>query len=435
MSTKKCIIGLIQQVENGAYSNIVLNETFKKNNMTSGEKSFVTEVFYGVLRNQIFIDHMLALLTKNIKKVWIKNLLRLSIYQITFMRSDNAGVVYEAAELTKQKYGLPVSKFVNAVLRQYLRIYEAEIEKLKNEKAFNILYSYPLWFCDFLKKEYGENFEATIESYKKVPYTSFRINTLKYTEAEFENLLKENNINIIKKVETVYYVDNGSLISSSEFIEGKIIIQDGSYLAAKNLEPKENEKVLDICAAPGSKTVLLAELMKNKGEILALDIHPHKIKLIESNAKKLGIDIIKAMTLDARKVNMQGKKFNKILVDAPCSGYGVIRKKPEILVNAKPEKNSELASLQLEILLAAADILEDDGAIIYSTCTINSQENTENIKKFLALRKDFCVDKLSIAENVSGSYDDCGGFLVDYKEEIMDSFYIARLIKNRKEKD
>lgn len=132
--------------------------------------------------------------------------------------------------------------------------------------------------------------------------------------------------------------------------------------------------------------------------------------MIESNAKKLGIDIIKAMTLDARKVNMQGKKFNKILVDAPCSGYGVIRKKPEILVNAKPEKNSELASLQLEILLAAADILEDDGAIIYSTCTINSQENTENIKKFLALRKDFCVDKLSIAENVSGGYDDCGGF-------------------------
>lgn len=127
-------------------------------------------------------------------------MLRLSIYQITFMRSDNAGVVYEAAELTKQKYGLPVSKFVNAVLRQYLRIYEAEIEKLKNEKAFNILYSYPLWFCDFLKKEYGENFEATIESYKKVPYTSFRINTLKYTEAEFENLLKENNINIIKKL-------------------------------------------------------------------------------------------------------------------------------------------------------------------------------------------------------------------------------------------
>ena len=166
--------------------------------------------------------------------------------------------------------------------------------------------------------------------------------------------------------------------------EGKIIAQDASsYLAAKNLGVKPNDLVLDVCAAPGGKTAVLAEEMKNKGEIIAIDIHQHKKKLIEENMKKLGIDIVKATVLDARNVNKQGRKFDKILVDVPCSGYGVIRKKPEILYTKNRENVEELASLQLEILNSAADILKDGGELIYSTCTIISQENTENVEKFL----------------------------------------------------
>ena len=231
------------------------------------------------------------------------------------------------------------------------------------------MYSIPQYFCDILEKQYGsENLNQAIISLKKIPYLSVRVNKLKYSEEEFEEFLKERDIQIIKKVDTVYYVNSGLIINSKEFKEGKIIAQDASsYLAAKNLGVKPDDLVLDICAAPGGKTAVLAEEMENKGEIIAIDIHQHKKKLIEENMKKLGIDIVKATVLDARNVNKQGRKFDKILVDVPCSGYGVIRKKPEILYTKNRENVEELASLQLEILNSAADILKDGGELIYST--------------------------------------------------------------------
>ena len=250
---------------------------------------------------------------------------------------------------------------------------------------------------------------------------------------EFEEFLKEKDIQIIKKVDTVYYVNSGLIINSEEFKTGKIIAQDASsYLAAKNLEVIPNELVLDICAAPGGKTAVLAENMENRGEIIAIDIHQHKIKLIDTNMKKLGIDIVKATVMDARNVNKQGRKFDKILVDVPCSGYGVIRKKPEILYSKNRENIEELAKLQLEILNSAADILKDGGELIYSTCTITDEENTNNIEKFLKEREEFKVEKLYIPKNVSGDYDSLGGFCINYKEEIMDNFYIIKLKKGEK---
>ena len=193
-----------------------------------------------------------------------------------------------------------------------------------------------------------------------------------------------------------------------------------------------NELVLDICAAPGGKTAVLAEEMKNSGEVIAIDVHQHKIKLIDTNMKKLGIDIVKAIVMDARNVNKQGRKFDKILVDVPCSGYGVIRKKPEILYSKNRENIEELAKLQLEILNSAADILKDGGELIYSTCTITDEENTNNIKKFLEERKEFNVEKLHIPESVLGDYDKLGGFCINYKEEITDNFYIIKLKKGEK---
>ena len=311
---------------------------------------------------------------------------------------------------------------------------DLEIKKLHDEKNYEILYSIPQYFCDILEKQYGsENLNQAIISLKKIPYLSVRVNKLKYSEEEFEEFLKEKDIQIIKKVDTVYYVNSGLIINSKEFKEGKIIAQDASsYLAAKNLGVKPDDLVLDICAAPGGKTAVLAEEMENKGEIIAIDIHQHKKKLIEENMKKLGIDIVKATVLDARNVNKQGRKFDKILVDVPCSGYGVIRKKPEILYTKNRENIEELASLQLEILNSAADILKDGGELIYSTCTIISQENTENVEKFLNERKEFKVKALNIPENVSGEYDKLGGFSINYKEEIMDNFYIIKLVKEEK---
>ena len=433
MSVKYVAMKLISFVDKGSYSNIVLNDAFKEFYLTAKEKAFITEIFYGVLRNKNFLDYMIEKNTKVIKKEWIRNLLRISIYQLTFMSSDAKGVVWEATEIAK-KHGIAISKFINGTLRNYLRNKDLEIKKLHDEKNYEILYSIPQYFCDILEKQYGsENLNQAIISLKKIPYLSVRVNKLKYSEEEFEEFLKERDIQIIKKVDTVYYVNSGLIINSKEFKEGKIIAQDASsYLAAKNLGVKSDDLVLDICAAPGGKTAVLAEEMKNKGEIIAIDIHQHKKKLIEENMKKLGIDIVKATVLDARNVNKQGRKFDKILVDVPCSGYGVIRKKPEILYTKNRENVEELASLQLEILNSAADILKDGGELIYSTCTIISQENTENVEKFLNERKEFKVKALNIPENVSGEYDKLGGFSINYKEEIMDNFYIIKLIKEEK---
>ena len=433
MSVKYVAMKLISFVDKGSYSNIVLNDAFKEFYLTAKEKAFITEIFYGVLRNKNFLDYMIEKNTKVIKKEWIRNLLRISIYQLTFMSSDAKGVVWEATEIAK-KHGIAISKFINGTLRNYLRNKDLEIKKLHDEKNYEILYSIPQYFCDILEKQYGsENLNQAIISLKKIPYLSVRVNKLKYSEEEFEEFLKEKDIQIIKKVDSVYYVNSGLIINSKEFKEGKIIAQDASsYLAAKNLGVKSDDLVLDICAAPGGKTAVLAEEMKNKGEIIAIDIHQHKKKLIEENMKKLGIDIVKATVLDARNVNKQGRKFDKILVDVPCSGYGVIRKKPEILYTKNRENIEELASLQLEILNSAADILKDGGELIYSTCTIISQENTENVEKFLDERKEFKVKALNIPENVSGEYDKLGGFSINYKEEIMDNFYIIKLTKEEK---
>ena len=433
MSVKYVTMGLISKVDKGAYSNIVLNDAFREFFLSPKEKAFMTEIFYGVIRNKKFLDYIIERYTKDIRKEWIRNLLRISIYQITFMNSDDKGVVWEATELAK-KYSIAISKFINGTLRNYLRNKDLELKELYDKKNYEVLYSIPKWFCDVLEKQYGnENLKQVITSLKKIPYLSVRVNKLKYSEEEFEEFLKEKDIQIIKKVDTVYYVNSGLIINSEEFKTGKIIAQDASsYLAAKNLGVIPNELVLDICAAPGGKTAVLAEEMKNSGEVIAIDIHQHKIKLIDTNMKKLGIDIVKAIVIDARNVNKQGRKFDKILVDVPCSGYGVIRKKPEILYSKNRENIEELAKLQLEILNSAADILKDGGELIYSTCTITAEENTNNIKKFLEERKEFKIEKLYIPENVLGDYDSLGGFCINYKEEIMDNFYIMKLKKGEK---
>lgn len=430
MNIKKRIISILSETEKGKFSNIALNEYFKANPLNPKERAFITEVFYGVIRNKIFIDTMINKRVKEIKKDWLRQLLRISIYQITFMKSDDSGVVWEGAELAKRKFSNPLGKFVNGVLRNYLREKEKEIETLRNEDKLDILYSYPKWFYEKIKEEYKENCEKVLNSLKKIPYLAIRVNKLKYSEEEFEALLIKEKINIIKKLDSVYYIDSGIIIHSDEFKTGKIIAQDGSsYLSVKTLNPRPHESVLDTCAAPGSKTVLMGEFMQNVGEIIALDIYSHKIKLIESNAKKMGINIITAVKMDAIKVKEQGKKFDKILVDAPCSGYGVIRKKPEALYNKNMGNVNDLALLQYNILESASKVLKDSGELVYSTCTITKEENTNNISKFLNNNPEFESIKIDIPYNVKGEFDEVNGFLINYEEEILDNFYIAKLRK------
>lgn len=436
MNIKARVISLIKEVENGKFSNIALNEYFKENNLSKKERGFITELFYGVIRNKIFLDYEIDKRTTTIKKDWIRNILRISMYQISFMNSDDKGVIWEATELAKKKFSIPVGKFINGVLRSYQREWQEDVKELKESGKNYIYLSYPEWFYNKLVSEYGEEEgELFLQSLKKIPYISFRVNRLKYSCEEFEKLLEEKKIDIIKKVDSVYYVDSGILLYSDEFRDGKIIVQDASsYLSARNLNPKPDESVLDTCSAPGGKTAVLGELMENRGELLALDIYPHKLKLIEENCHKCGVDIVRTVKMDARKLKEQGKKFDKILVDAPCSGYGVLRKKPEAIYNKNSENVEELAKLQFEILESASQVLKDNGELVYSTCTILKEENGENIKKFLEKYPNFETVELYIPENVNGSYDNVGGFTVDYKEDILDGFYIVKLKKiNRKD--
>lgn len=433
MNIKARVISLIKEVENGKFSNIALNEYFKENNLSKKERGFITELFYGVIRNKIFLDYEIDKRTTTIKKDWIRNILRISMYQISFMNSDDKGVIWEATELAKKKFSVPVGKFINGVLRSYQREWQEDVKELKESRKNYIYLSYPEWFYNKLVSEYGEEEgELFLQSLKKIPYISFRVNRLKYSCEEFEKLLEEKKIDIIKKVDSVYYVDSGILLYSDEFRDGKIIVQDASsYLSARNLNPKPDESVLDTCSAPGGKTAVLGELMENRGELLALDIYPHKLKLIEENCHKCGVDIVRTVKMDARKLKEQGKKFDKILVDAPCSGYGVLRKKPEAIYNKNSENVEELAKLQFEILESASQVLKDNGELVYSTCTILKEENGENIKKFLEKYPNFETVELYIPENVNGSYDNVGGFTVDYKEDILDGFYIVKLKKNK----
>lgn len=433
MNIKARVISLIKEVENGKFSNIALNEYFKENNLSKKERGFITELFYGVIRNKIFLDYEIDKRTITIKKDWIRNILRISMYQISFMNSDDKGVIWEATELAKKKFSVPVGKFINGVLRSYQREWQEDVKELKESGKNYIYLSYPEWFYNKLVSEYGEEEgELFLQSLKKIPYISFRVNRLKYSCEEFEKLLEEKKIDIIKKVDSVYYVDSGILLYSDEFRDGKIIVQDASsYLSARNLNPKPDESVLDTCSAPGGKTAVLGELMENRGELLALDIYPHKLKLIEENCHKCGVDIVRTVKMDARKLKEQGKKFDKILVDAPCSGYGVLRKKPEAIYNKNSENVEELAKLQFEILESASQVLKDNGELVYSTCTILKEENGENIKKFLEKYPNFETVELYIPENVNGSYDNVGGFTVDYKEDVLDGFYIVKLKKNK----
>ena len=431
MNIKLRVIELLESYEKGGYSNIILNDYFKKNRLSQGEKGFVTEVFYGVIRNLIFIDYEIDARVKKIKKSWLRQLLRLSVYQGFFMNSDEKGVVWEAAELSKKKYGMQVSKFVNGVLRNFFRDGKV-IEELEKKGRYDIIYSCPEWFYNKLKAEYPKEHLDILKSYKSVPKISVRINPMKYSAGEFMGLMEKMGIKVLKQVGEVYYIDSGAVLDCDEFRDGKFIVQDGSsYLAAKFLGAEPGETVLDACSAPGSKTAVMAADMENSGRVYALDIHRHKLGIIEENMKKLGIDIVEPTLLDARKLSGIEEDFDRILVDAPCSGYGVLRKKPEAIYNKDMTNVRELADLQYSILESAGEKLKPGGVLVYSTCTIFKEENSDNAGKFLEKHSEFEVVGIEKPENVEGHFDEIGGLWIDHREKYLDGFYIIKMRKRQ----
>lgn len=384
-----------------AYSNLALDEELKQNRNTLNEKDIglISEITYGVTTWKLTLDTIIKKYSKiKLKKIspWIINILRMGIYQIIFLdKIPKSAAVNESVNLAKRYGHTSSSNFVNAILRKVEKNDYEELFQIKdNIERISKTTSMPEWIVKKLIEENGiEKTKEICENSNLHPKVTIRINKLKNTKQELENKLKEKNIEfeetefedflILNKVKNLENIDL--------FKEGKFTIQDISAgLTAKVLEPKENETVLDACSAPGGKTTYMAELMNNKGNIEAWDIHEHRTKLVIKNAERLGINIIKTDTKDATKYYEKlEEKFDKILLDVPCLGIGVIKRKPDIKWQRKEEDVEEITKIQKKILENCSKYLKKDGELVYSTCSILKDENENVINEFLKNNSQF----------------------------------------------
>lgn len=385
---------LNQYFEDESFLNIALNEELKKSELKREDKDLCTSIVYGTIQNLLAIQYQLQpyIKGKRVKKK-IKTLLYLSLYQLMYLdKIPEYAVINEAVNIAK-KQGYQTSKFVNAVLRNFVRNERRSLEGLDELERISIETSHPLWMVKMFNKQYG------LEKTKKIcledntpPTRSGRVNTLK---ASKEELLKEGCFKEGTLSKDALLYNKGNLALTSYFKEGKVTIQDeSSQLVARLLDPQKTDYVLDMCSAPGSKTTHLSALMENQGEIEAYDLYEHKVKLVEYNLRRLGVKNVHIQAGDSTKLKevYPEKTFDRILLDAPCSGFGVLKRKPEIKYHDSSIMDG-LVSLQALLLENAYYLLKNDGTMVYSTCTINKKENELMIQKFIEKHPDMEVIK------------------------------------------
>ena len=425
------IVNLLDEIQNGKYSNIQMNYYFNQNEYSKKEREFITNIINVTLKNLIFVDYMLGQTVRNIQKRKIKQLLRISVAQILFMDSDNAGVVYEAGEISKiiNKHQ---TGFVNATLQAIIKNKEEIINAIPEDKKEGIVNSYPQWFVNKLKTDYPDDYTGIMKAYKERSYLSVRYNRKKLSKDDFEKILSEIKSEVLFSADEVYYLSNGNILATEEYKRGDIIIQDASsYIAVKNLGVTEEDILLDACAAPGGKSLAILQTFSPK-LLLATDIHEHKIEVMKKMKEKYGYDNFEVKLNDATKIENLNMKFDKILLDVPCSGLGVLRKKPEKIYNLTSDDIKNLKKLQKKIFDSAYACLNDDGIILYSTCTFTENENTNNLKYFLEKYDNLKVEEIEVPENVIISKDEFGGTYISYKNQYLDGFYIVKMKKTKK---
>ena len=384
-----------------AYSNIVLNDEIKQNRKNIDDKDIglISEIVYGVTTWKLTLDEIIKKYSKiKLKKIspWILNILRMGVYQIIFLdKIPKSAAVNESVNLAKRYGHSSSSNFVNAVLRKVEKEdYEEFFEITDEVEKISKTTSMPVWIIEELLKNNDINeVEKICENSNLKPQITIRVNNLKTDKKELEQKLKEKNIEYKESdIEDFIILNKIKNIENLElFKEGNFTVQDISAgLTAKILAPEPGEDVLDACSAPGGKTTYMAELMKNKGNIEAWDIHEHRTKLVRQNAERLGIDIIKTQTKDASIYDEKLKeKFDKILLDVPCLGIGVIKRKPDIKWQRKIEDIAEITKIQEIILEQCSKYLKKGGYLVYSTCSILKEENEDIINKFLNKNNDF----------------------------------------------
>ncbi|AKA69963.1 16S rRNA (cytosine(967)-C(5))-methyltransferase RsmB [Clostridium scatologenes] len=438
-SARKTAVKILKEVFYGnSYSNIVMGKELNRSDMNDKDKALVTEIVYGTLKYKYTIDTILNYYIKSgLKKldVDILNILRISIYQIKYLdKIPEFAVVNEAVELAKRK-AVKTARLVNGVLRSYLRSNNIDYyNKNSDIEKMCFDYSFPKWMVSLFNRQYGkEETKKILHGLNEVPAITVRVNNLKTNYEEAWEQLKKNEYDIEegKVCPEAIIINRGRNIENNPlFKNGLITVQDESaMMVAPSMELKENMTVLDLCSAPGGKTCHIAELINNQGKILAFDIHENKLPLIRENAKRLGITNIKCSTLDASKyMDIYEEKGDRVLIDVPCSGLGIIRKKPEIKWNKDKESLESLVKIQKTIMLNAAKYVKKNGKLIYATCTLNKEENEENIKWFIKKRPDFQIEPIYYGKLDNIIYHN-EGYITILPNKYMDGFFIAKMIR------
>lgn len=443
-SARELALKVLDEVETGGgYANIALGRVMERYQPVGPERALLTELSYGTLRRLNTIDWMLArFLRKPLasQNKWIRNILRLAAYQILYLdRIPPAAACNEAVELAKKYTSPQLAGFVNAVLRRLVREREAiEFPSLEENPVEHIAlkYSHPAWVVELWLEEFGV--EETIricEANNQTPATTIRVNLLRTSrEALIARLREEAHL----EVRPTEYAPEGlsvrgfhNLQALPAFQEGLFFVQDeSSMLVTRALSPVPGAFVLDACGAPGGKATHMAELMGDTGKILVIDIYPHRLALVRENCDRLGLKSIETILCDAREIaNCFRGVADFVLVDAPCSGLGVFRRKPDTRWRKHPEQLPALVALQRQILESAAAALKPGGVLVYSTCTVNRAENYAQVHDFLAGHANFVLEDLRpflpAALDVKGTM--AQGFVQLFPYQGLDGFFIARL--------
>lgn len=431
---KACLI-LTNIDKDSSYINVEMNKLRSNGEYSNVDERFIGEIVNGVIKYKLTIDYLISKYSDiKIKKIspFILSVLRSGIYQIIYMdKVPDFSAVDESVKLVKKSSCSRLSGFVNAILR---KINKNEIELLDEStpQGLSIKYSFPLWMVDRWINKFGKDFTLNmLKSLNERPslYVRRCMNTsqselISYFDSEdicYENITFDE----FPKYNSSFKINNiKDLNSSKAYLENKFYIQDpAASLASYLLDAKSGETVLDLCASPGGKSIFTAELMGNRGKIISCDIYEHKLKTIKDNAKRYCIDIIETLNNDATIYNPDFCNIaDRIICDVPCSGLGIIKKKPDIKYTKSYEDIVSLKNISLKILNNASKYLKKGGVMIFSTCTIDKEENEDVVNDFLLNHPDF-------------SFLPFGKSKMNYKTfyphiDHTDGFFICRLIRN-----
>ena len=396
-----------------AYSNIALNHKIAVNK--PGSPAFVRELVYGVLERKLTLDHYIdQLLKEGIDSLRIQELtiLRMGLYQLGYMdKVPEYAAISESVDLAK-KYCKGKAGLINGVLREYQnkKIYLTLPTRDEDEiKYLSVKYSYAPWIIELWLKYYSVSFvEKLLDAGNETPPLTVRANWLKIRKEDLKKVLRERGFEAEdgKICQNALYVKGSKILDSDLYSYGLFTPQDeASMLVSEKIGVRQGDVVMDVCAAPGGKTTAIAERMNNTGKIIASDIYRRKLDIVDKEAARLGITNIETRSWDATRVDStMNKKADRVLVDAPCSGLGVIRRKPEIKYKEYSKEMKLLPDKQLAILSSSSSYVKPGGTLIYSTCTINPEENEKVVDTFLRKHRDFeKVERTLLLPNVNGT--------------------------------